>query len=78
MWRSPARSATAVALLSVLMACSSSRAGRPGGDPLRPIAMPSTLADVPLGPTPAHVGPLDARVSEEDLDALEKYISSIS
>lgn len=59
-----------VALLSVMAACSSSHAGRPSIDPVRPGRLPSTAAAAPIGPTPAHAGPLNAKVSTDDLDAL--------
>ena len=59
-----------VALLPVLAACSSSHAGRPSIEPVRPGSLPSTAAAAPIGPTPTHTGPLDARISADDLDAL--------
>jgi len=52
------------ALLSVLAACSSSHVVRPVGAP-EPEAGRRRI-----GPTPAHAGPLDARVTDDDLDAL--------
>lgn len=67
--RFPVRSATTLALLSMLAACSFSRAGRHAVEPVRP-GLPSSAASAAYGPTPAHAGPLDARVSEGDLDAL--------
>lgn len=55
------RSWIGAALLMLLAACSSSRAYRPGE------VAPDRR---PTGPTPAHAGPLDARISTDDLDAL--------
>ena len=60
---------TVAALLSVLAACSS-RAGRPVVERSRPAPSATASATAPLAPTPAHVGPLDARVDADDLDAL--------
>ena len=68
-WLSLARPATAAALLSVLAACSTSRAIRPVAEPVVR-STPGSVAAGPIGPTPAHVGPLDARVGADDLDAL--------
>ena len=57
-------------LLSVLAACSSPRRDRPALEPIRPAALPSSADHASIGPTPAHAGPLDARVSDDDLEAL--------
>lgn len=58
------------ALLSVLAACSASRVVRPTVAP-EPESSPSASAvRWPIGPTPAHAGPRDTRVSTDDLDAL--------
>jgi murein DD-endopeptidase MepM/ murein hydrolase activator NlpD len=58
------------ALLSVLAACSSSRAVRPAVAPVPESSGASSAGRRPIGPTPAHIGPLDARVTAADLDAL--------
>jgi len=68
-WRSPVRSAATAALLSLSAACSSSRAIRPVVEPAPP-ALPGSDAAGPIGATPTHIGPLDARVGADDLDAL--------
>ncbi len=67
---SPTRLATAVALLFMMAACSSSHTARPALEPLPAAARSPVAASGPIGPTPSHVGPLDARVSDEDLAAL--------
>jgi peptidoglycan LD-endopeptidase LytH len=59
-----------MALLLVVAACSTSRRVPPAMVPASDGALPSTAAPRPIGPTPAHVGPLDTRVSADDLDAL--------
>jgi peptidoglycan LD-endopeptidase LytH len=59
-----------MALLLLLAACSTSRRVPPGPVPASDMAVPATAAPRLLGPTPAHGGPLSARVSTDDLDAL--------
>jgi hypothetical protein len=58
------------ALLSVLAACSSSRAVRPAVAPEPEGSPPTSAVRWPIGPTPTHAGPRDAGVSTDDLDAL--------
>ena len=60
---------TVAALFSLVAACSS-RALRSGEHGSRPGPSTDGNAAVALGPTPAHAGPLDDRVSADDLDAL--------
>ena len=60
---------TVAALFSLLAACSS-RVLRSVEHGSRPGPSTGGAAAVPLGPTPAHAGPLDDRVSADDLDAL--------
>lgn len=54
----------------MLAACSSSRAVRPVIESAWPGARAGSTAPTASGPTPAHAGPLDARVGADDLDAL--------
>ena len=58
------------ALLSVLAACSSSRAVRPAVAPVPESSGASSAVRWPIGPTPTHAGPRDAGVTADDLDAL--------
>ena len=59
-----------MALLPVFAACSLSRAGRPAAAPAPDASVSASAIRRPIGPTPAHVGPLDTGVSAADLDAL--------
>ncbi len=67
----PLRTLAFCVTVCAISACSSGRRG-PEPDAPRPATRERVTATraIPVGSTPSHVGPLDARVNADDLDAL--------